>query len=66
MHVKVTMKHHFTHMRLPKNLKTGKHIAGRNVNYYNSLECNLARTIKTKNIYTFDQRYNILEAFSQG
>lgn len=53
-------------MRLPKNLKTGEHIAGRNVNYYNSLECNLARTIKTKNIYTFDQRYNILEAFSQG
>lgn len=42
-----------------KKLKSREYIAGRNVNYHHSLECNLARPIKTINTYTFDQRYHI-------
>ena len=46
-------------IKTAKKLKRREYIAGRNVNYHHSLECNLARPIKTINAYTFDQRYHI-------
>ena len=48
MYVKVTMNI----IKTAKKLKSRQHIAGRNVNCHHSLECNLARPIKTKNTCT--------------